>query len=542
MVPRSPIAYETPVPSGPILIDQESHDVQNPGSSKQARQRVAGAGPRPAGRARRAVLCPGRRRPADGGRRGHPHRLPDHRPDRHPRCVPRRRGGPRAVRGRVRGDDPAHHQQRSPRCLHLPGHRPRRRRGRCPGGAAVLHVLAGRAVRRARAGRGQPGRRPPGRARAVVEVGTGRLGGHHRAGPAARRHHRRRPRRPAHRGDPGHPRRDGRRARPPGGRAAQLRHVVPGSADLGRVRHLRRAGRRRRARLRRLRAGAGTRRGGPQRPADHPGGHLRRAGHDRSRVRRGGGALSQAAQLLFLTSLFAAALAFHNVVWRYMYALGRESVLPAALGRTGGNNIPKTASLVQSATGLVVIVVYAAGGWDPMTHLFFWLGTTGGFGIIILLALTSVAVIAFFGRHPHGESAWRRLIAPALAAVLLAGIVVLALAHYDTLLGVPAGATTAWTLPASYAVVAVIGLGWGLVLKIWRPQTYTAIGLGAHAVTGQLTPAAQDRRHEPPGDPRRRGRPGDAQPGHRRRLPRPGAVPVADRRPGRPQGHLPAYF
>jgi amino acid transporter len=45
----------------------------------------------------------------------------------------------------------------------------------------------------------------------------------------------------------------------------------------------------------------------------------------------GSGALSQAAQWLFLTSLFAAALAFHNCVWRYIFALGRESVLPAAL-------------------------------------------------------------------------------------------------------------------------------------------------------------------------------------------------------------------
>jgi amino acid transporter len=206
----------------------------------------------------------------------------------------------------------------------------------------------------------------------------------------------------------------------------------------------------------------------------------------------GSGALSQAAQLLFLTSLFAAALAFHNVVWRYAYALGRESVLPAALGRTGGNNIPKTASLAQSATALAVIVAYAASGRDPMTRLFFWLGTTGGFGILLLLALTAVAVIAFFARDPRGEAAWPRLIAPLLAAVLLGGIVVLAVQHYATLLGVPAGAAAAWMLPASYAMVAAIGLGWGLALKIWRPQAYAAIGLGAHAVTGQLTPAAQD--------------------------------------------------
>jgi amino acid transporter len=208
----------------------------------------------------------------------------------------------------------------------------------------------------------------------------------------------------------------------------------------------------------------------------------------------GDSALSQAAQWLFLTSLFAAALAFHNVVWRYMYALGRENVLPAALGRTGGNNIPKAASLAQSATGLVVIVAYAAAGWDPMTRLFFWLGTTGGFGILVLLAATAAAVIAFFARDPRGENAWRRLIAPALAAIALAGIVVLAVAHYAALLGVPAGATAAWALPASYAVIAVAGLGWGLILKVWRPQVYAAIGLGAHAVTGQLTPVGETTR------------------------------------------------
>ena len=203
----------------------------------------------------------------------------------------------------------------------------------------------------------------------------------------------------------------------------------------------------------------------------------------------GSGVLAQAAQWLFLTSLFAAALAFHNCVWRYIYALGRENVLPAALGRTGGNNIPRAASLAQSATGLCVIVAYALAGWPPMTGLFFWLGTTGGFGIVVLLAATAVAVIAFFARDPRGESAWRRLIAPALAAVLLGGIVVLAVLHYGTLLGVPAGSAAAWALPASYAVIAVLGLGWGLVLRARRPRVYAAIGLGAHAVTGQAAPA-----------------------------------------------------
>ena len=169
-------------------------------------------------------------------------------------------------------------------------------------------------------------------------------------------------------------------------------------------------------------------------------------------------------------------------------------MLPAALGRTGANNIPRAASLAQSFTGLAVIVVYADSGLDPMTRLFFWLGTTGGFGILVLLAVTSVAVIAFFARDSRGENAWRRLIAPALAAVMLTAIVVLAVQHYAALLGVRAGDPAARALPASYAVVAVLGLGWGLALRFRRPRVYAAIGLGAHAVTGQLAPASEQQR------------------------------------------------
>jgi amino acid transporter len=198
--------------------------------------------------------------------------------------------------------------------------------------------------------------------------------------------------------------------------------------------------------------------------------------------------LSNSAQFLFMTSLFAAALAFHNAVWRYMYALGRESVLPQALGRTGGNNIPKAASLVQSVIGLAVIVLYAIGGWNPMTDLFFWLGTTGGFGILVLFALTSVAVIAFFSRDDRGENAWRRLIAPAISGIVLFVLIYLAVAHYGLLLGTPPGSAAAWLLPVSYVAIAVIGVAWGLILKASRPQVYAAIGLGAHADTGMMAP------------------------------------------------------
>jgi amino acid transporter len=203
----------------------------------------------------------------------------------------------------------------------------------------------------------------------------------------------------------------------------------------------------------------------------------------------GGTTLANIAQFLFMTSLFAALLAFHNAVWRYTFAISRERVLPAFLSRTGANSIPKAASLAQSLVGLLVIVLYAVGGWQPMTDLFFWLGTTGGFGILILLALTSVAVIRFFDIGPRadtGETLWARMTAPALSALCLVAIVILAVMHYATLLGVTPGSPAAWLLPASFGVFAVIGLAWAAFLRSRRPYIYATIGLGAAAVTNQL--------------------------------------------------------
>jgi amino acid transporter len=207
----------------------------------------------------------------------------------------------------------------------------------------------------------------------------------------------------------------------------------------------------------------------------------------------GGHPLATVAQLLFMTSLFAALLAFHNAVWRYTFAISRERVLPAFLSQTGANSVPKAASLAQSTVGLIVIVLYAAGGRAPMTDLFFWLGTTGGFGILILLALTSAAVIGFFCTHPAiaaRETAWARVIAPVLAVAGLGGIVFLAVRHYAILLGVPAGSPATWLLPASFPAAAIIGLGWAAVLRSRRPDVYDTIGQGAAAVTSQFAPVS----------------------------------------------------
>ena len=192
------------------------------------------------------------------------------------------------------------------------------------------------------------------------------------------------------------------------------------------------------------------------------------------------GIIGSSGRTLFLTALFAAALAFHNAVWRYMFSLGREHVLPARLAKTTAG-IPRAASLTQSLLALAVILLAVAFHWDPMAQLFYWAGTAGGYGILLLLALCSLAVVAFFARDPDGATRWQRWIAPGVATLALGFMAYLVTRNFATLLGVPGGAPAAIWLPALFPLAFLIGLGWALILRASNREVYDAIGQGHRA-------------------------------------------------------------
>jgi amino acid transporter len=197
-----------------------------------------------------------------------------------------------------------------------------------------------------------------------------------------------------------------------------------------------------------------------------------------------GGWIVDVGHALLVTSILAAMISFHNTTARYTFALGRERVLPAGLGRTSHRTgSPIAGSIIQSVVGVVVIAIYAIGGWNPVVNLFFWGGTSGGLGVLLLIFITSVAVIAFFARNPSGESPWRRAIAPVLATISLAIVLFLALQNFDTLLGVPSDHPLRWGVLIAYVIIGALGFVWGLVLRSSRPDIYATIGLGARSAT-----------------------------------------------------------
>lgn len=228
--------------------------------------------------------------------------------------------------------------------------------------------------------------------------------------------------------------------------------------------------------------------------------------------RLGGGFLIDAGSVLMLTSLFAALMSFHNTVARYMFALGREGVLPKALARTGHRTgAPIVGSMLQSAIGVLVIAIYAVTGTDPLVKLFFYGGMVGAFGVLVLLTLTSFAVIGYFSRDPRGENLWNRMLAPALAAVLLLVIIFLAFNNFATLLGIPPDADSIlpWALPAVFPVALLVGVGWGLTLRAIRPQAYATIGLGANTSVSHALADNELRTFGMPGRLAPEGRLGD---------------------------------
>ncbi|SCG38661.1 APC family permease [Micromonospora coxensis] len=189
-------------------------------------------------------------------------------------------------------------------------------------------------------------------------------------------------------------------------------------------------------------------------------------------------------RVLFITSLFAALLSFHHTVARYLFALGRERVVPAVLGRTSRRTgAPKAGSILQSVIAVAVLVGYAAANADPITHLFFWVTVTGGLGVLALMTVTSAAVVGFFARITHTEGPWRALIAPLTATLALTAVLVVTVQEFDTLLGVDPHSPLRWLFPAAYAVAALVGAAWALILRAARPDVYDAIGLGADSAT-----------------------------------------------------------
>lgn len=191
------------------------------------------------------------------------------------------------------------------------------------------------------------------------------------------------------------------------------------------------------------------------------------------------------ANVLFLTSLFAALIAFHNTVARYAMSMGREAVIPRYLGKQNAKLAPVAGSLTQSALAVTLIIVFAIFGRGhelgplfPVLTMFTWLTNAGAFGLVFLLVITSAAIIGYFHQHPADHGVWVRLIAPGIAAAGLIYIFVSILLNFDVMIGSDGVTPLVVVMPALILASGVIGWARGEYLRRSRPAVFDNIGSG----------------------------------------------------------------
>lgn len=186
--------------------------------------------------------------------------------------------------------------------------------------------------------------------------------------------------------------------------------------------------------------------------------------------------------VLLITAMFACVLSFHNVLTRYQHSMANAGVLPDRLGAVHASHLsPHVSSLVQTATSVVLIVLFAVLGLDPVLQVFTWFAGVATLAIAILMALTSIAVIAYFVKTRQDRRVWNTVVAPALGFVGLIVSAILIVAYFPIMVGdvdgdgAPAFGLVSWLLLALIALFLGIGYAQAAWIRRRRPAAYAKL-------------------------------------------------------------------
>jgi amino acid transporter len=184
-------------------------------------------------------------------------------------------------------------------------------------------------------------------------------------------------------------------------------------------------------------------------------------------TRYGGEVLTDIMGLLVCLSLLASYLAIHNAAARYIFALGREWLLPPWFGESHPTSgAPARASVSVSILTLLAVAPFALGGQDPFKAGVPVLIGFGSFGIIFLQAFAAVAILIYLRRH-GGEPRWV-MVATWLGTLGLIGATIFVAVYFrllatnETLL--------VGLLPLIFPCIVAASLGVGAVLRLIRPK------------------------------------------------------------------------
>ncbi|BBX94376.1 APC family permease [Mycolicibacterium boenickei] len=159
--------------------------------------------------------------------------------------------------------------------------------------------------------------------------------------------------------------------------------------------------------------------------------------------------------VLWAVSVFACALAFHNIASRYAFVLGQSGVFSTKIGKVHERHgSPSNASLVITVASFVVMGICAALQLDPVLQIF---GPGGGLGILalaLLWLLTTISVVIFFVRRGNSTG---KVVLASFATLALAGALVLVVSNLTLVVGgTPTLAVIFGLLPLVFFAVGML--------------------------------------------------------------------------------------
>ncbi|WP_424531039.1 APC family permease [Sphaerisporangium viridialbum] len=188
-------------------------------------------------------------------------------------------------------------------------------------------------------------------------------------------------------------------------------------------------------------------------------------------------------KILILTGSFACSMAFHNCASRYLYALGREDLIPRTartLGRTHAKHgSPHIAGFAQTAVSVALVLAFFFAGMDPYVHMYTLLAVLGTLAILVVQSLCSFSVIGYFHvrkKHPETANVWRTLVAPLAGGLAMLYVVFLLFQNQEAAAGDASKTLLFRLIPWIVLGFAAAGAALALYLRARKPLKYDIIG------------------------------------------------------------------
>lgn len=188
-------------------------------------------------------------------------------------------------------------------------------------------------------------------------------------------------------------------------------------------------------------------------------------------------------EFLLMTGSYACGMAFHNCASRYIYAIGRENLIPG-FGRTLGASHPRhgspyIAGFVQTAIATAIVLWFFLTDRDPYAQLYALMALLGTTAILIVQALAAFACIAFFHfhkKHPSSAHWFRTFVAPLVGGIGMLYVIWLLIENAGFAAG---GASTDIVFTLLPWIVAAFGVGgalFALYARKYAPERYEIMG------------------------------------------------------------------